>query len=227
MCLGTANTGWGRIPNAESAQTLEALKEVREASRGPALGHLGQLLKGAAKRSILLLMAFKRSTGSTGSSGRGKATTGGRSKAGAAKVHASPATDTPTSRPRLPVPALKPPSKQSTKTAPKKALTGKVLHRPAEKKIPLTLRLTEGEFMRLELMATAENRSLANFAETHLLESMAAKEEAARVITMYVPDELKDVQLGPLLRSEGESDERYAERSALLSELFALGSSAD
>jgi len=51
---------------------------------------------------------------------------------------------------------------------------------------------------------------------------MEAKEEAARVITMFVPKEAADLAPGLLMRTEGESDERYAERSALIDKLFAI-----
>ena len=93
--------------------------------------------------------------------------------------------------------------------------------RPA-KKVPLTLRLDEARFRKLELLAEAENRTPTNYAETALLRDMAAKEEAARPITMLVPAEAAALAPGPLLRTEGESDERYAERTALLDRLFAV-----
>jgi hypothetical protein len=91
-----------------------------------------------------------------------------------------------------------------------------------ERKISITLRLDRARFRRLELLAEAENRTPTNYAETAVLRDMAAKEESARAITMLVPPEAAALSPGALLRSEGESDERYAERSALLDRLFAI-----
>jgi predicted transcriptional regulator len=86
----------------------------------------------------------------------------------------------------------------------------------------ITLRLDPAKFRRLELLARTENRSLTNYVETAVLRDMEAKEEAARVITMFVPKEAADLAPGLLMRTEGESDERYAERSALIDKLFAI-----
>lgn len=42
------------------------------------------------------------------------------------------------------------------------------------------------------------------------------------MITMLVPPEAAALPPGKLLRTKGESDERYAERSALMDRLFAI-----
>jgi hypothetical protein len=89
-------------------------------------------------------------------------------------------------------------------------------------KVPITLRLDAERFKRLEILARAENRTVTNFVETAVLRDLEAKEEATRVITMFVPPEAAGLTPGPLLRTEGESDERYAERSALMDRLFAI-----
>jgi hypothetical protein len=86
----------------------------------------------------------------------------------------------------------------------------------------ISLRLDPVRYRRLELLAQAENRTPTNYVETVVLRDMEAKEEAARVITMFVPQEAADLVPGPLMRTEGESDERYAERSALMEKLFAI-----
>ena len=86
----------------------------------------------------------------------------------------------------------------------------------------ITLRLNPAKFRRLELLAQAENRTPTNYVETALLRDMEAKEEAARVITMFVPKEAAELDPGALMRTEGESDERYAERSTLMEKLFAV-----
>ncbi len=86
----------------------------------------------------------------------------------------------------------------------------------------ITLRLDPAKFRQLELLARAENRTPTNYVETALLRDMEAKEEAARVITMFVPKEAAELEPGPLTRTEGESNERYAERSVLMDKLFAV-----
>lgn len=85
----------------------------------------------------------------------------------------------------------------------------------------ITLRLDPAKFRRLELLARAENRTPTNYVETAILRDMDAKEEAARVITMFVPQDAA-IRPGALMRTEGESDERYTERSALMDKLFAV-----
>jgi len=71
-------------------------------------------------------------------------------------------------------------------------------------------------------LAKAENRSPTNFVEAAVLRDMEAKEEASRVITMFVPKEAVDLVPGTLTRIASESDERYAERSALMDKLFSV-----
>lgn len=92
--------------------------------------------------------------------------------------------------------------------------------RPAKQ--ALTLRLDPAKFRQLELLAQAENRSPTNYVETAVLRDMEAKAEAARVITMFVPEEAAALEPGVLVKAEDESNERYAERSALMDKLFAL-----
>ena len=86
----------------------------------------------------------------------------------------------------------------------------------------ITLRLDPAKFRQLELLAQAENRTPTNYVETALLRDMAAKNEVARVMTMFVPEEAAEFAPGVLIRTEGESNERYAERSALMEKLFAV-----
>ena len=95
------------------------------------------------------------------------------------------------------------------------------------RKVPITLRIDEARFHKLTLLAEAENRTPTNYVETALLRDMAAKEEAARMITMLAPADVADTAPAALLRTEGESDERYAERSLLFDRLFAIPDSDD
>lgn len=86
----------------------------------------------------------------------------------------------------------------------------------------ITLRLDPEQFRRLESLARAENRTPTNYVETAVLRDMAAKEETTRVITMFVAADAAGLVPGPLARTQGESDERYLERSALTDRLFAI-----
>jgi hypothetical protein len=90
-------------------------------------------------------------------------------------------------------------------------------------KVAITLRLTSESARRLQAIAEAENRSLTNYVETALLRDLARREEAERVITMYVaPDVPTFIRPEDVVRAEGESDEAYAERQALMVELWAI-----
>ena len=89
-------------------------------------------------------------------------------------------------------------------------------------KLAITLRLDEARFRRLELLAAVENRSVTNYVETALLRDMAAKEEATRPLTMFVPPDAAALTPGVLLRNADETAARYAERSAVMDRLFDL-----
>jgi hypothetical protein len=90
-------------------------------------------------------------------------------------------------------------------------------------KVAVTLRLDADRVRRLEALAEAENRSLTNYVETTLLRDLALREEAERVITMYVaPGTSESVRPEDIVRAEGETDADYAERQALLMELWSI-----
>lgn len=90
-------------------------------------------------------------------------------------------------------------------------------------KVAVTVRLDADRVRRLQAIAEAENRSLTNYIETALLRDLARREEADRVITMYVPEGASaSVRPEDVVRAEGESDEEYAERQALAVELWSI-----
>jgi hypothetical protein len=89
-------------------------------------------------------------------------------------------------------------------------------------KAALTLRLDPAGFRRLRLLAAAENRTPTNWVETVVLRELRARDEANRVLTVASAPELEGAAAGELVRSEGETDARYAERRALLAELLAI-----
>jgi len=86
----------------------------------------------------------------------------------------------------------------------------------------ITLRLDSGRFRRLAAIAGAENRTPTNYIETLVLRDLEAKDEANRVINVYEAPETANLAPGVLERSEGESDERYAQRKKLIDELMSI-----
>ncbi len=90
-------------------------------------------------------------------------------------------------------------------------------------KIAVTLRLDAERIQRLQAVAETENRSLTNFVETVLLRDLSRRDEATRVIMMSAaPGTSRQVGPEDVLRAPGESDEAYAERQALLVELWSI-----
>jgi predicted transcriptional regulator len=108
--------------------------------------------------------------------------------------------------------------------APPRRSAGRVIApaKPAGK-VAITLRLDADRVRRLQAIAEAENRTLTNYVETALLRDLARREEADRVITMYVPEGASTSILpDDVVRAEGESDEEHAERQALTVELWSI-----
>ena len=90
-------------------------------------------------------------------------------------------------------------------------------------KVAITLRLDADAAHRLQAVAKAENRTLTNYVETALLRDLARREEADRVITMYVPEGAStSIRPEDVVRAEGESDADYAARQALTFELWSI-----
>jgi len=90
-------------------------------------------------------------------------------------------------------------------------------------KVAITLRLDADRAALLQAAAESENRSLTNYVETALLRDLARREEAERTVTMYVAPGVPDsIRPNDVIRAEGESDEDYAERQALLVELWSI-----
>jgi|SRR5580658_1552884 hypothetical protein len=94
-------------------------------------------------------------------------------------------------------------------------------------KVAITLRLDADRARQLQAIADAENRSLTNYVETALLRELALREEAERVITMYVaPDTSPSIRPEDVIRADGETDEDYAARQALAVELWSIPDNA-
>ena len=118
---------------------------------------------------------------------------------------------------------------QSRKSAsPPRRSAGRVTtpDKPAGK-VAITVRLDAARVRQLQAGAEAENRTLTNYVETALLRDLARREEADRVITMYVaPGVSTSIRPEDVVRVEGESDEEYAERQALTVELWSIPDNA-
>lgn len=94
-------------------------------------------------------------------------------------------------------------------------------------KVAVTVRLDGDLARRLEAIANAENRSLTNFVETALLRDLSQREEAERVITMYVAPGVSDtMRPEDVIREEDETDEDYAARQRLMVELWSIPDNA-
>ncbi len=90
-------------------------------------------------------------------------------------------------------------------------------------KVAITVRLDPEQAKRLQALAAADNRSLTNYVETTLARDMAMRDEASRVITMFVaPGPPSPIEPSDVQRSEGESDDAYARRQALTVELWSI-----
>ena len=113
-------------------------------------------------------------------------------------------------------------------TRPGHAAKGKQPNRPTPAaKVAITFRLDTDRAARLQVIAEAENRSLTNYIETALLRDLARREEADRVITMYVaPAVSTSIHPEDVVRAEAESDEDYAVRQALAVELWSIPDNA-
>jgi hypothetical protein len=94
-------------------------------------------------------------------------------------------------------------------------------------KVAITLRLDAERVAQLQAIADAENRSLTNYVETALLRDLSRRDEAERVITMYVAPGISDsIRPEDVVRAAGESDEDYAARQALMMELWSIPDNA-
>jgi len=109
-------------------------------------------------------------------------------------------------------------------------ISGGGAHRPtvsrsakSAAKVAVTLRLDPVRVRQLQAVAAAENRTLTNYVETALIRDLALRDEAARVITMRVaPGMSPRIAPDDFVRGKGESDAAYAERQALLAELWTI-----
>lgn len=79
----------------------------------------------------------------------------------------------------------------------------------------ITVRLDPATRDRVRRIAAFEHRSVAGYVQMLIERDLQARDEAERV-HVFVAPELANEPPGTLLREEGESDERYAERAQTL-----------
>jgi len=84
----------------------------------------------------------------------------------------------------------------------------------------VTVRLDPGIHDRIHRIAAAEHRSISAYLQMLIDQDLRARDEAERIVRVYEAPELDGEPPGELIREDGESDERYAERDRVLSHLF-------
>jgi hypothetical protein len=80
----------------------------------------------------------------------------------------------------------------------------------------ITVRLDPATRDRVQRIAAFEHRSISGYVQILIERDLQAGDEAERVIHVFVAPELADETPGTLLREEGETNERYVERSHAL-----------
>ena len=86
----------------------------------------------------------------------------------------------------------------------------------------LTVRLDPEARERVQRIAAHEHRSIAGYIQMLIERDLHARDEAERVIHVFVAPELEGKPPGPVGREEGESDAEYARRAEALDILFGV-----
>jgi hypothetical protein len=86
------------------------------------------------------------------------------------------------------------------------------------------IRLPVSRYRRLERAARAERRKLGSYLGELVQRDLAIQDEAGDSIRMFVPPDAEPLRQNPgeLLRTPGESDERYAQRQRVFAALMKL-----
>ena len=85
----------------------------------------------------------------------------------------------------------------------------------------LTVRLPRDIKDRVQLIAAAEHRSVAGYIEMLIERDLHARDEADRVVYVFVAPELEGKPFSGVVQEPDEDDESYARRSEALA--FLLG----
>jgi hypothetical protein len=84
----------------------------------------------------------------------------------------------------------------------------------------VTVRLPPEVHDRLRRIAETERRSVSGFLELLVERELAARDDAERVVHIYIAPELAGLPQGAIRREAGESPARHARRRAALNKLF-------
>ena len=80
----------------------------------------------------------------------------------------------------------------------------------------ITVRLDPDVRDRIQRIAAHEHRSIAGYVQMLIERDLRARDEAERTVYVFTAPELEGVPPGILVREDGESDERYAQRAETL-----------
>jgi hypothetical protein len=83
-----------------------------------------------------------------------------------------------------------------------------------------TVRLDAATRERVQRIAAFEHRSIAGYVRMLIERDLQARDEAERIIRVFVAPELVGRPLGVAGREQGESEEDYARRATALDTLF-------
>ena len=80
----------------------------------------------------------------------------------------------------------------------------------------VTVRLPAEIKDRVQFIAAAEHRSVAGYIESLIEQDLRAREEAERVVYVFVTPELEGKAFGSVVREDDEDDEGYTRRAEAL-----------
>jgi hypothetical protein len=84
----------------------------------------------------------------------------------------------------------------------------------------VTVRLAPAALARLRRIAEIDHRSVAGYLEWLVERELAARDDAERVVRVYVAPELTNKPQGRVQREAGESAARHGRRRTTLNRLF-------
>lgn len=85
----------------------------------------------------------------------------------------------------------------------------------------ITVRLPSEIRDRVQRVAAAEHRSIAGYLQMLIERDLHARDEAERMVHVFVAPELHNEPPGTLVREDGEFDDRYARRAKALRTLLS------